>query len=146
MTFLPVAHSLLAHGGNDKHDPSLQTYVAETLREHPRPGSNSNGQAVAFDWQAGAPQSDNDQSGGKGRKWIVRAGDYTGALGETRRDAVGGPEIGVRRLTPTECERLQAFPDGWTQLGNTADSKRYSALGDAVTVNVAHWIGSRLPA
>ena len=53
--------------------------------------------------------------------------------------------VGVRRLTPTECERLQGFPDGWTQLGDTADSRRYSALGDAVTVNVAHWIGSRFP-
>jgi len=49
---------------------------------------------------------------------------------------------GVRRLTPTECERLQAFPDGWTDLG--PDSRRYAALGDAVTVNVAHWIGRRL--
>lgn len=53
--------------------------------------------------------------------------------------------VGVRRLTPTECERLQGFPDGWTQLGDTADSRRYSALGDAVTVNVAEWIGRRLP-
>lgn len=54
-------------------------------------------------------------------------------------------DTGVRRLTPTECERLQGFPDGWTQLGNTPDSRRYSALGDAVTVNVAEWIGGRLP-
>jgi site-specific DNA-cytosine methylase len=52
----------------------------------------------------------------------------------------------VRRLTPTECERLQAFPDGWTQLGGTPDSRRYAALGDAVTVNVAEWIGRRLRA
>ncbi len=50
----------------------------------------------------------------------------------------------VRRLTPTECERLQGLPDGWTDLGGTADSKRYAALGDAVTVNVAEWIGRRL--
>ena len=50
----------------------------------------------------------------------------------------------VRRLTPTECERLQALPDGWTQLGATPDSKRYSALGDAVTATVAEWIGRRL--
>jgi len=48
----------------------------------------------------------------------------------------------LRRLTPTECERLQAFPDGWTDLG--PDSRRYAALGDAVTVNVAQWIGERL--
>lgn len=50
----------------------------------------------------------------------------------------------VRRLTPTECERLQGFPDGWTQLGDTSDSRRYAALGDAVTVNVAEWLGRRL--
>jgi DNA (cytosine-5)-methyltransferase 1 len=53
-------------------------------------------------------------------------------------------EVGVRRLTPTECERLQGFDDGWTQLGETPDSRRYSALGDAVTVNVSEWIGRRL--
>ncbi len=50
----------------------------------------------------------------------------------------------VRRLTPTECERLQGFPDGWTDLGGTPDSRRYAALGDAVTVPVAEWIGRRL--
>jgi site-specific DNA-cytosine methylase len=50
-----------------------------------------------------------------------------------------------RRLTPTECERLQGFPDGWTDLGpKTPDSRRYAALGDAVTVPVAEWIGRRL--
>jgi site-specific DNA-cytosine methylase len=49
---------------------------------------------------------------------------------------------GVRRLTPTECERLQSFPDGWTDLG--PDSRRYAALGDAVTVNVAEWLGRRI--
>lgn len=50
----------------------------------------------------------------------------------------------VRRLMPVECERLQGFPDGWTDLGGTPDTPRYSALGDAVTVNVAEWIGRRI--
>lgn len=50
----------------------------------------------------------------------------------------------VRRLTPMECERLQGLPDGWTYLGGTADSKRYAAVGDAVTVPIAEWIGRRL--
>jgi len=50
----------------------------------------------------------------------------------------------VRRLTPTECERLQALPDGWTQLGSTPDSRRYAALGDAVTATVGEWIGTTL--
>jgi DNA (cytosine-5)-methyltransferase 1 len=53
-------------------------------------------------------------------------------------------EDGVRRLMPVECERLQGFPDGWTQLGDTSDTRRYNALGDAVTVTVAEWIGTRL--
>ena len=56
------------------------------------------------------------------------------------------PMVGVRRLTPTECERLQGFPDGWTLLpdGNTPDSPRYRALGNAVAVPVAEWIGWRI--
>jgi DNA (cytosine-5)-methyltransferase 1 len=48
----------------------------------------------------------------------------------------------VRRLMPIECERLQGLPDNWTLPG--ADTKRYAAIGDAVTVNVAEWIGRRL--
>jgi DNA (cytosine-5)-methyltransferase 1 len=48
----------------------------------------------------------------------------------------------VRRLTPTECERLQGFPDGWTE--SQADTHRYKQMGNAVTVNVIKWIGDRL--
>ena len=57
-------------------------------------------------------------------------------------------ESGVRRLTPRECERLQGFPDDWTLIPwngkPSPDSRRYAALGDAVTVNVAEWIGRRI--
>jgi DNA (cytosine-5)-methyltransferase 1 len=48
----------------------------------------------------------------------------------------------VRRLTPTECERLQGFPDGWTE--NQADSHRYKQMGNAVAVPVVEWIMERL--
>lgn len=51
-------------------------------------------------------------------------------------------EKAVRRLTPTECERLQGFPDNWTV--EQADSNRYKQMGNAVTVNVVEWIGERL--
>lgn len=44
----------------------------------------------------------------------------------------------VRRLTPTECERLQGFPDGWTD--GQADSNRYKQMGNAVAVPVVQWI------
>jgi DNA (cytosine-5)-methyltransferase 1 len=52
------------------------------------------------------------------------------------------PLIGVRRLTPTECERLQGFPDGWTD--GQPDTHRYKQLGNAVAVPVATWIGKRI--
>jgi DNA (cytosine-5)-methyltransferase 1 len=48
----------------------------------------------------------------------------------------------VRRLMPVECERLQGFPDGWTE--PHADSHRYRLLGNAVCVNVAEWLGRRV--
>jgi DNA (cytosine-5)-methyltransferase 1 len=44
----------------------------------------------------------------------------------------------VRRLTPTECERLQGFPDNWTD--GQADSNRYKQMGNAVAVPVVSWI------
>jgi DNA (cytosine-5)-methyltransferase 1 len=48
----------------------------------------------------------------------------------------------VRRLTPIECERLQGFPDDWTNVGS--DAQRYKQMGNAVTVNVIKWIGRNL--
>ena len=60
----------------------------------------------------------------------------------------------VRRLTPTECERLQGFPDGWTiadpelaagpDPNPPPDTPRYHQMGNAITVPVAEWIGQRI--
>lgn len=60
----------------------------------------------------------------------------------------------VRRLTPTECCRLQGFPDHWNSEGvdktdrrfSMADAPRYRQLGNAVTVNVANWLANNLSA
>ena len=56
--------------------------------------------------------------------------------------------ISVRRLTPTECERLQGFPDGYTdiKLGGkqTPDGPRYKAMGNSMAVPVMRWIGERI--
>ncbi len=52
------------------------------------------------------------------------------------------PFVGVRRLMPIECERLQGFPDGWTD--GQSDSARYRQLGNAVAVPVVEWIGKRI--
>lgn len=54
----------------------------------------------------------------------------------------------IRRLTPTECERLQGFPDNWTKYGSDgqiiSDTQRYKVLGNAVTTNVVQAIIERL--
>lgn len=40
----------------------------------------------------------------------------------------------IRRLTPLECERLQGFPDSWTDIPGASDSARYKALGNSVAI------------
>jgi len=53
--------------------------------------------------------------------------------------------MAVRRLTPTECERLQGFPDGYTNIKDKCpDGPRYKALGNSMAVPVMHWIGKRI--
>ena len=58
-------------------------------------------------------------------------------------------QMAVRRLTPTECERLQGFPDGYTEIpwrgkSSTPDGPRYKALGNSWAVPVVAWIGKRI--
>jgi len=54
----------------------------------------------------------------------------------------------VRRLTPVECERLQGFPDNWTEYGadeeKISDTQRYKMMGNAVTTNVVTAIMEKL--
>lgn len=71
------------------------------------------------------------------------SGKVSPALGTTT-DGMGymSPKSTVRRLTPTECERLQGFPDGWTE--GQPDSARYKQMGNAVAVPVVDWIIGRL--
>ena len=69
---------------------------------------------------------------------------------------VGGMEVNVRRLTPLECERLQGFPDGWTDIGEWTDSKgkkhkpsdspRYKALGNSIALPFWFYLLRRISA
>ena len=79
-------------------------------------------------------------------------------LGGCLRASTGGGDkphvltnMSVRRVTPTECERLQGFPDGWTAIpwkgkpvSECPDGPRYRALGNSMAVNVMRWIGRRI--
>lgn len=71
-------------------------------------------------------------------------------------NAVIEPETAVRRLTPLECERLQGFPDGWTDIGEWTDSKgkthkdsdspRYKALGNSIATPFWFYLLRRIAA
>lgn len=140
--------------------------VAGTLRSHPRPGSADPG-AIAFSINlrgradGNVPEIDPDDlasvrsaSGGSSRSFVAnQVGTLTSKTGALRGDASDaqqyvGENATVRRLTPVECERLQGFPDNWTRVPGLKcpDGRRYAAMGNAVTVNVAEWIGRRIVA
>ena len=78
----------------------------------------------------------------------------TASMGSGGADLAAKPMVcsnAVRRLTPTECERLQGFPDNHTQIPyrkkdaeNCPDSPRYKAMGNSMAVPVMKWIGERI--
>ncbi len=83
-------------------------------------------------------RSDNAGPQGKG---FSEDGEPMFTLDRVSGHGVATPST-VRRLTPTECERLQGFPDGWTD--GQADSHRYKQMGNAVAVPVVEWIIGRI--
>ena len=155
------------------HSTGAQEEVAPSLEAG---GGGNNRPAVAFQSNAGA---DDAAAAGEEVSPSVRVGSSGGgqppavALSENQRgelrqtDTAGAlssgggkpgqgyqavaADMAVRRLTPTECERLQGFPDGFTKVpyrGRTADNcpdgPRYKALGNSMAVNVMQWIGERI--
>lgn len=72
------------------------------------------------------------------------------------RESMANQNTVVRRLSPLECERLQGFPDGWTDLGDwtdskgkkhkSADSPRYKSLGNSLALPFWKWLARRIVA
>lgn len=198
---------------NTTYVPVSGEGVADTVRPHPRPGSNSLGNVVAAPLTVGGHPNSNEPGRHRedGENIVVAAFDpiqitslgYRGtvnpeapchtlhtsgmaiafhatqtpvsghvspALGASSQIGIanlgvyptlsaseGGtltqiPPImagsAVRRLTPTECARLQGFPDEWVKYRANGsvipDGSQYRLLGNAVCVPVARWIGTRL--
>jgi len=79
---------------------------------------------------------------------VIQYGDKTGPLDTDGYSMGVGVGVGVRRLTPRECERLQGFPDDYTLVPfrkkPAADGPRYRALGNSMAVPVMRWIGERI--
>lgn len=71
---------------------------------------------------------------------ISKITGYKDATDLIHQAAGTGPPQLIRRLTPLECERLQGFPDGWTDLPGASDSARYRALGNSVAIPCVEFI------
>ena len=134
-------------GGNDKQTSHTKTQIARTInsRLHKMgdadnyvkvPSANKRGYEEAQEGDSinlSVPNSKTRR--GRVGKGVAQTID-TGMQQHTIQD------MKIRRLTPTECERLQGFPDGWTE--GISDTQRYKCLGNAVTTNVIQAIGENL--
>jgi DNA (cytosine-5)-methyltransferase 1 len=124
--------------------------------------------AVAFDWQMGAKARSIAINEEQSPTLSTQADRIAVAFAQNTRDEVREMAVvgalaanpgmkqtsfirqasAVRRLTPTECERLQGFPDGYTLIPYrgkpAADGPRYKALGNSMAVPCMRWIGERI--
>lgn len=125
-----------ARTGNSRSEAAMLVY-----RKH--------GHGVYTGDRVAAPLSATDAKEGRtlatppiGWKWNANIGwSFNDNLSPTLHNG-SATAVGVRRLTPTECERLQGFPDGWT--AGQSDTQRYRQLGNAVAVPVAQWLAGRI--
>jgi len=87
-----------------------------------------------------------DMGGNKGLNGGGILREFSQPLGTNEPHAICAG-MAVRRLTPIECERLQGFPDNYTNIrDNCPDGPRYKALGNSMAVPVMKWIGERIEA
>jgi DNA (cytosine-5)-methyltransferase 1 len=122
-----VGHCLRSGASKaDKHEST--TYVAQAMAVAFSAGNSANARSIGY-IEEGTPP--------------LRAG----ASG-TNQVPTMAQGMAVRRLTPVECERLQGFPDRYTDIQPkgkaTPDGPRYKALGNSMAVPVMAWIGKRI--
>jgi DNA (cytosine-5)-methyltransferase 1 len=116
-----VAKCLTKRGaGDENHDPETANFITYSI--------------------AGNIIDRQPENGGNGTGYSK---DVSYTLTKMDRHAVQKNKI-IRRLTPLECERLQGFPDNYTNIPNSKDGSRYAALGNSMAVPVMRWIGERI--
>lgn len=170
---IDIATACNAHGGTGRIDFESETFVTHSLRPEGCDASedgtgrgmplvvatlNSGGNSGGFRTEPGEhlisyPLQEISRRTGvstNNKQHGIGIGAKTDPMYTLQSGAQHGiaNHCGVRRLTPTECERLQAFPDGWTafdEKGNAiSDSARYRMLGNAVCRTTAEWILRRI--
>lgn len=96
--------------------------------------------AIAFEDDKPLVMREREGKAGGGKGALISDKAFT--LATSNYHTIFPNSLTVRRLTPIECERLQGFPDDWTD--GQADSSRYKQMGNAVAVPVVNWIISRM--
>lgn len=138
--------------GNDTTADSQYVAIAEnTIGRQPQNGGNGNG------FTEGGPMYTLNATGVHGVahnpiSWDSELNPNVNKMGTLVRGGQGGrcdgvmqTNMAVRRLTPVECERLQGFPDNYTNIKeNCPDGPRYKAMGNSMAVPVMKWIGTRI--
>ena len=115
----PAVYDPSVHHSYKKFDD-----VSETIRSRYGTGGNNQPLVVAS-MQGFSDYAESDTASACKRR------DYKDAIDKVC--SVSEDNL-VRRLTPLECERLQGYPDGWTDIPGASDSKRYKALGNSIAL------------
>jgi len=152
-----TASTLNAHFGdkmgleNQHINEGGSLFVAHTLRAAHDAGEDGSGRGtplvpIAFDCKGTEVQFSED-----GSHPTLRSMGHNNSHQNAGGHAAISLASAVRRLTPRECERLQGFPDDYTQVPwrkkiaeNCPDGPRYKALGNSMAVNVMRWVGRRI--
>jgi DNA (cytosine-5)-methyltransferase 1 len=164
--FVPVANSgdvgyCLTSSGQQSLDAETETLLAVAIQERAiceNPDAGPDGIGVRQDGAAytlearTVPQAVAFSFKDYGNDAASEVSPTLRSLGAY--DSNGGSQMAVatqwavRRLMPVECERLQGFPDGFTDIpwrgGRAVDGPRYKALGNSMAVNVMTWLGERI--
>jgi DNA (cytosine-5)-methyltransferase 1 len=111
--------------------------------------------AIAFKVRGGVEREDGSRGstniGKQAGKGYLGRDELAFTVASSPDQWVAQPAMQVRRLTPVECERLQGFPDGYTNIPwrkkpEAPDGPRYKALGNSMAVPCMKWIGERIQA
>jgi site-specific DNA-cytosine methylase len=123
--------------GTDVFNGTITGEVAATMGTR---GSSQNASGPTVMQPIGLDEEQNAMIDGFGTlKARTAGGGFEGTVMQTN--------MVVRRLTPVECERLQGFPDNYTNIKDKCpDGPRYKALGNSWAVPVVRWIGERINA
>lgn len=159
----PISHTLKAEGFDASEDGTGRGTPIVPVAYGFQPRIGRNGRGDMGDVVAALNASSGDTGKGDAAPCVAystklhntqsnQAGkiyeEYTVALDRSSPPPALLTAMQVRRLTPRECERLQAFPDDHTLITvrgkPAADGPRYKALGNSMCVNVMHWIGKQI--